>query len=57
MQKADVVIVGLGYVGLPTAAIIASKGMRVHGVDINPDVIATINRGDIHVVEPEYHRD
>jgi UDP-N-acetyl-D-mannosaminuronic acid dehydrogenase len=53
MQKADVVIVGLGYVGLPTAAIIASKGMRVHGVDINPDVIATINRGDIHVVEPD----
>ena len=53
MTKPDVVIVGLGYIGLPTAALIASKNVQVLGVDINPDVVDTINRGDIHIVEPD----
>lgn len=44
---------GLGYIGLPTAAVAASKGINVLGVDINPEVVETINRGEIHIVEPE----
>ena len=44
---------GLGYIGLPTAAVAASKGIQVVGVDVNPDVVNTINRGKIHIVEPE----
>lgn len=44
---------GLGYIGLPTAALIASKGTRVTGVDINENVVRTINAGKIHIVEPE----
>lgn len=43
---------GLGYIGLPTAAFAASKGLRILGVDINPQVVETINRGEIHIVEP-----
>ena len=53
MKEPDVVILGLGYIGLPTAALIASKKVKVHGVDINPKVVDTINRGEIHIVEPE----
>jgi UDP-N-acetyl-D-mannosaminuronic acid dehydrogenase len=44
---------GLGYIGLPTAALIASKGIDVLGVDINPEVVDTINKGKIHIVEPD----
>ena len=40
-----VVILGLGYIGLPTAALLASNKIKVHGVDINPDVVKTINEG------------
>lgn len=47
------VFMGLGYIGLPTAAVVASKGIQVIGVDINPEVVDTINRGEIHIVEPE----
>jgi UDP-N-acetyl-D-mannosaminuronic acid dehydrogenase len=43
---------GLGYIGLPTAAVVASKGVRVCGVDVNAHVVDTINRGLIHIVEP-----
>lgn len=48
-----VCVSGLGYIGLPTAAILASRGHEVHGVDVNPDIVATINEGRIHIVEPE----
>ncbi|MDP1604398.1 MAG: UDP-N-acetyl-D-mannosamine dehydrogenase [Legionella sp.] len=48
-----VIVVGLGYIGLPTAAVLASRRVRVVGVDICPDTIDTINRGEIHIVEPE----
>ncbi len=47
------VMVGLGYIGLPTAALMASRGIRVHGVDINQKAVDTINRGEIHIVEPD----
>ena len=46
-------IIGLGYIGLPTAALLANKGYRVHGIDINQSTVATINQGNIHIVEPE----
>jgi UDP-N-acetyl-D-mannosaminuronic acid dehydrogenase len=49
----EVVMIGLGYIGLPTAALIASNKVNVFGVDINPNVVETINRGEIHIVEPE----
>jgi len=48
-----VVIMGLGYIGLPTAALIASKGIKVHGVDINKKIVETINKGQVHIVEPD----
>jgi len=53
MNKPEVVMIGLGYIGLPTAALIASNKVYVHGVDINPKVVETINKGEIHIVEPE----
>tara|TARA_R100001377_G_C3185489_1_gene108374 strand:- start:208 stop:1422 length:1215 start_codon:yes stop_codon:yes gene_type:complete len=49
----SVVMIGLGYIGLPTAALIAKNKTYVHGVDINPKVVETINAGKIHIVEPE----
>ena len=52
-DKPKVVMMGLGYIGLPTAALIASKGMHVTGVDISKNVIETINKGKIHIVEPD----
>ena len=52
-MKPEVVMIGLGYIGLPTAALIASNKVNVFGVDINPNVVETINRGEIHIVEPE----
>lgn len=49
----EVVTIGLGYIGLPTSALIASHGTNVLGVDINQSVVDTINKGKIHIVEPE----
>lgn len=43
---------GLGYIGLPTAIVAADNGIDVTGVDINPHVVETINKGQIHIVEP-----
>ena len=48
----NTLFLGLGYIGLPTAAVAASRGLQVTGVDINPTVVETINRGEIHIVEP-----
>src|SRR5690606_2689403 len=53
MNKPEVVMIGLGYIGLPTAALIAQNKTYVHGVDINPHVVDTINAGNIHIIEPE----
>lgn len=46
-------IIGLGYIGLPTATVLASRKKRVIGVDVSTNVVDTINRGNIHIVEPE----
>jgi UDP-N-acetyl-D-mannosaminuronic acid dehydrogenase len=46
-------VIGLGYIGLPTAAMFASKKKKVIGVDVNQHAIDTINQGKIHIVEPE----
>ena len=46
-------VIGLGYIGLPTAAVLASRRIEVVGIDINQYVVETINRGEIHIVEPE----
>ncbi|MEG1585487.1 MAG: UDP-N-acetyl-D-mannosamine dehydrogenase [Bacteroidales bacterium] len=48
-----VVFIGLGYIGLPTAAVAANHGYEVVGVDVNPMVVDTINQGRIHIVEPD----
>ena len=49
----EVVTIGLGYIGLPTSALIASKGTKVLGVDINRSVVETVNKGKIHIIEPD----
>ncbi|MCP5401688.1 MAG: UDP-N-acetyl-D-mannosamine dehydrogenase [Novosphingobium sp.] len=49
--KPDVSVIGLGYIGLPTAAIIARAGCTVRGVDVSQKVVDTINRGEIHIEE------
>lgn len=46
-------VIGLGYIGLPTAAVFASRKKRVIGVDVNQKAVDTINRGEIHIVEPD----
>lgn len=46
-------VIGLGYIGLPTAAMFASRKIKVIGVDVNQYAVDTINRGEIHIVEPE----
>ncbi|CAN5428841.1 UDP-N-acetyl-D-mannosamine dehydrogenase VpsB [soil metagenome] len=52
-QFKRVSVVGLGYIGLPTAAVIASRGVEVIGVEINQAIVDKLNRGQIHIVEPE----
>lgn len=46
-------MLGLGYIGLPSAALLANRGYQVQGVDVSPEVVDTINQGEIHIVEPE----
>jgi len=46
-------VIGLGYIGLPTASLLANRGYRIHGVDIVQSTVDTINRGEIHIVEPD----
>lgn len=53
MKDLKVVMMGLGYIGLPTAALIASRGINVLGVDVNQSVVDTINQGKIHIIEPD----
>ncbi len=57
MKNQDVVMMGLGYIGLPTAALIAKSGSKVHGVDVNQSVVDTINKGEIHIVEPSLDKE
>ncbi|NEN90243.1 MAG: UDP-N-acetyl-D-mannosamine dehydrogenase [Okeania sp. SIO3H1] len=51
MQK--VCVIGLGYVGLPTASLLANRGFKVHGVDVNPTVVEFIGQGKAHISEPD----
>lgn len=53
MVNKTVCVVGLGYIGLPTAALLASNGYEVVGVDLNRHAVDTINKGQIHIVEPD----
>lgn len=46
-------VVGLGYIGLPTASLLGTKGYQVYGVDTSAHVVDTINQGKIHIVEPD----
>ena len=46
-------VIGLGYIGLPTAAMFASRKIEVIGVDVNEEAVAAINRGEIHIAEPD----
>jgi len=46
-------VIGLGYIGLPTAAVLASRGINVIGVDVSQSTVDTINKGEIHIVEPD----
>ncbi len=53
MSFETISVIGLGYIGLPTAAMFASNKKNVIGVDVNESTVNTINRGEIHIVEPE----
>ena len=52
MDFQKICVLGLGYIGLPTASTFASHGLRVVGVDVNPRIIATLQNGDPHIYEP-----
>jgi UDP-N-acetyl-D-mannosaminuronic acid dehydrogenase len=53
MSIKKICVIGLGYIGLPTAALLANRGYVVHGVDVVQSTVDTINRGEIHIVEPD----
>ena len=53
MKNKTICVVGLGYIGLPTGALLASSGYQVVGVDVNDHAVKTINQGLIHIVEPD----
>ena len=52
-RRKRITVIGLGYIGLPTAALLASNGYSVNGMDINDHAVNTINEGKIHIVEPD----
>ncbi len=52
MNFRKISVLGLGYIGLPTAAMLASSGMEVTGIEVSENIIDTVNRGTIHIVEP-----
>lgn len=53
MKFNTVSVIGLGYIGLPTAAVFASRKIKVIGVDVNQHAVDTINKGEIHIIEPD----
>lgn len=53
MMEKKICVIGLGYIGLPTAALLTRMGYCVDGVDVNQAVVKTINSGNIHIVEPD----
>jgi UDP-N-acetyl-D-mannosaminuronic acid dehydrogenase len=52
-QTKKICVIGLGYIGLPTAALLANRGYQVHGVDVVKSTVDTINAGNVHIVEPD----
>ena len=52
MLNKKVCVMGLGYIGLPTVALLANRGYSVHGVDIVQSTVDTINKGEVHIIEP-----
>jgi len=55
-MKVEVVTMGLGYIGLPTSALIASNGTKVLGVDINQKIVNQVNKGKVHIIEPDLEK-
>ncbi|MBE0681238.1 MAG: nucleotide sugar dehydrogenase [Anaerolineales bacterium] len=55
MKFQKICVIGLGYIGLPTASTFANHGVNVTGVDINPNIVESLNRGEIHIHEPGLH--
>ncbi len=53
INNITICVIGLGYIGLPTASLLGTKGYTVHGVDVSKKVVDTINEGKIHIVEPD----
>lgn len=53
MNQQKICVIGLGYIGLPTAALLANRGYEIHGVDVVQSTVDIINQGKIHIVEPE----
>ncbi len=53
VDRERICVVGLGYIGLPTSAALAARGFHIHGVEISPEIVETINSGNTHIVEPE----
>lgn len=53
MKLNNICVIGLGYIGLPTAALLANRGYNVHGVDVVESTVDIINQGNIHIVEPD----
>ncbi len=53
MSFGTIAVVGLGYIGLPTAAVFASRKKKVIGIDVNAETVDLINRGEVHIVEPD----
>ncbi len=51
--QTTVCVIGLGYIGLPTGSVLATRGFRVFGMDVRPEIVETINRGEIHIEEPD----
>ncbi|MFN3866410.1 MAG: UDP-N-acetyl-D-mannosamine dehydrogenase [Demequina sp.] len=52
-QISTVTVIGLGYIGLPTAAILATNGVRVHGMDVSEHTVDAVSRGEVPFVEPD----
>lgn len=53
MKFSKICVIGLGYIGLPTATVFAQHGVNVVGVDVNKYAVETINQGKIHIIEPD----
>jgi UDP-N-acetyl-D-mannosaminuronic acid dehydrogenase len=53
MVTEKICVIGLGYIGLPTASLLANRGYQVHGVDVVQETVDIINQGKIHIVEPD----